>query len=117
MKAVGTGLNLDLRTLNFQLFEELDVSTIVSSTKLEINRESTSWKFEESVLDDEHVVSVAVHGDEDAAEGTQFTVLDIDKIFFLLTMDNSLKIESQLLRPVDDNDFIAFNNKDHPKPF
>ena len=117
VKAVGTGLNLDLRTLNFQLFEELEVSNVVSSTKLEINRDSTLWKFEESVLDDEHVVSVAVHGDEDAAEGTQFTVLDIDKIFSLLTMDNCLKLESQLLRPVDDNDFIAFNNKDHPKPF
>ena len=116
VKTVGTGLNIDLRTLNFSVEESLDCDRVITSTKLEVDKVKTSWIFEESFLDEEHVVSVAkdgisenmVHDDE-----IKFDVLTIHQIFGLMSV-NQAKAE---LRSVDPSDFSTFCSKDHPKPF
>ena len=116
VKTVGTGLNIDLRTLNFSVEEPLDCDRVITSTKLEVDKVKTSWIFEESFLDEEHVVSVAKDGlsenivDDDEIK---FDVLTIHQIFGLLSV-NQAKAE---LRSIDPSDFSTFCSKDHPKPF
>lgn len=117
VKTVGTGLNIDLRTLNFKVEEPLDYNRVISSTKLEVEEVTTSWQFEESFLDEEHVVSVAKDGITesklDHAE-SKFEVLTIDQIFELMAVNQA---EAELLRNMDPSDFVTFCSKDHPKPF
>ena len=116
VKTVGTGLNIDLRTLNFSIEEPLDCDRVITSTKLEVDKVKTSWIFEESFLDEEHVVSVAKDGlsenivDDDEIK---FDVLTIHQIFGLMSV-NQAKAE---LRSIDPSDFSTFCSKDHPKPF
>ena len=117
VKTVGTGLNIDLRTLNFKVEEPLDYNRVISSTKLEVEEVTTTWQFEESFLDEEHVVSVAKDGltesELDHAE-SKFEVLTINQIFELMAVNQA---EADLLRNVDPSDFVTFCSKDHPKPF
>ena len=116
VKTVGTGLNLDLRTLNFSVEEPLTCDRIITSTKLEVEKVKTSWIFEESYLDEEHVVSVAKDGLSENVEEdveTKFEVLTIQQIFGLMSVNQA---EGEL-RIVDPSDFSTFCSKDHPKPF
>ena len=116
VKTVGTGLNLDLRTLNFSVEEPLTCDRIITSTKLEVEKVKTSWIFEESYLDKEHVVSVAKDGFSENIEEdveTKFEVLTIQQIFGLISVNQA---EAEL-RIVDPSDFSTFCSKDHPKPF
>jgi len=116
VKTVGTGLNLDLRTLNFSVEEPLTCDRIITSTKLEVEKVKTSWIFEESYLDEEHVVSVAKDGLSENIEEddeTKFEVLTIQQIFGLMSVNQA---EGEL-RIVDPSDFSTFCSKDHPKPF
>ena len=117
VKTVGTGLNIDLRTLNFKVEEPLVNNRVISSTKLEVEDVKTSWQFEESILDEEHVVSVAKDGltenKIDEAE-LKFQVLNINQIFELMSNNQA---EAELLRNVDPSDYVTFCSKDHPKPF
>lgn len=138
VKAVGTGLNLDLRTLNFTLgSERLEGGHVETKTNLSIEgRNDDNWRFEESLLDAEHVVSVAVESDEsDVFYREGFKVLDIHDIFELfnngnatnnyMTMEDDVghhnivttDLACQLLRPVDPADYSLFCSKVHPKPF
>jgi len=138
VKAVGTGLNLDLRTLNFTLgSERLEGGHVETKTNLSIEgRNDDIWRFEESLLDAEHVVSVAVESDEsDIFNREGFKVLDIHDIFELfnngnatnnyMTMEDDVghhnivttDLACQLLRPVDPADYSLFCSKVHPKPF
>lgn len=120
VKAVGTGLNLDLRTLNFKLKHQINQQDIITSTMLEVNNQLTPWRFEESILDDEHVVSVAVHRDSNHQHGddiSQFEKLTILNIFTYLTNNGQEPVTSQLLRHVEPKDFQFYLAKDHPKPF
>ena len=118
VKAVGTGLNIDLRTLNFKLSEPSVECQVISSTKLEVDEEITSWLFEESILDKEHAVSVAVDGSSPVRiDAVKFEVLNIDQIFELMSLNQADNLDEQLLRPVDPCDFATFCSKDHPKPF
>lgn len=117
VKAVGTGLNLDLRTLNFKIDEDLNPNCVITSSTLQISGRLTPWKFEESVLDEEHVVSVALTDNDEIENIPKFSVLRIDQIFNLFSQHIEHNIEAELLRPVEVNDFTLFNSKDHPKPF
>ena len=116
VKTVGTGLNIDLRTLNFKIEEPLVVhNCVLTSTKLEVDQVPTFWLFEESFLDEEHVVSVAkdlLTENNSDCDGVKFEELTIDKIFGLISSN-----EAGLLRKVDPSDFATFSSKDHPKPF
>ena len=115
VKAIGTGLNIDLRTLNFRIIENLPPEGgVISSTKLESCGEISSWRFEESILAGDHVVCLA-HKCDVGERVRQFHEMDLTLIFALFTAD--CDIDAQLLRPVDTKDYQVFTSKDHPKPF
>ena len=119
VKAVGTGLNIDLRTLNFTLGGEVGKGGMESGTKLSVDGNDAQWRFEESLVDKEHVVSVAVETEDEAQDGEPFKVLDIHRTATNKTMTNNdlEKCSSPLLWPLDPADFVLFSSKDDPKPF
>ena len=129
VKAVGTGLNVDLRTLNFILGSgQLEKGKVETRTKLIVEGEEVQWRFEECLVD-EHVVSVAVEADDEIQEMETFKVLSIHDVFKLFNhrTDNTTTSENcntlasdracPLLRPLDQADFALFSTKAHPKPF
>jgi len=82
VKAVGTGLNINLRTLNFIIENEIETGKVECKTKLNIEeKKSTNWHFEESFLDEEHVVCVALKmATSDTDEPEFFQVLNISDV-------------------------------------
>ena len=115
VKAIGTGLNIDLRSLNFKIVENLTPSGgVITSTRLESGGEISLWRFEESILGGDHVVCLAHNCDTESSVG-EFQELDIDLVLGLFSQQSD--IEAQLLRPLRGGDFQVFSRKDHPKPF
>ena len=114
VKAIGTGLNIDLRRLNFRIVDNLTSGGVTSSTKLESGGEILPWRFEESILSEDHVVCLA-HNCDTGEAVPQFQELDLAMIMGLFT--THCDIETQLLRSVDSKDYQVFSSKDHPKPF
>lgn len=63
VKATGTGLNLDLQKINFQIkHKNLCPNEIIDNTILYVDGEKVDWEFHEMLLDDEHCVAVAIKG-------------------------------------------------------
>ena len=62
MKATGTGISVDLQTLCFNIKTcDLDVGAIVTNTTIEVQGQLLNgWRFEESRLDQQHWVAVAL---------------------------------------------------------
>ena len=60
VKALGTGLSMDLRKLNFGICSNLQQNKVILDTCLYINHQKQSWIFEESLLDEFHCVVVAL---------------------------------------------------------
>ena len=115
VKAIGTGLNIDLRSLNFRIVEDLTSSGgVITSTRLESDGEISPWRFEESILGGDHVVCLAHNCDTESSVG-EFQELDIDLVLGLFSQQSD--IEAQLLRPLTCEDFQVLSSKDHPKPF
>ena len=108
VKAVGTGLNLDLQTLDFKVETELMQGKVEDRTKLVRDGKETSWRFEESFLDSEHVVSVCT--EEEETIGQPFTVLTVPQL--LAMFDNA-----EEFRRKDPADFLLYNGKLKMKPF
>ena len=108
VKAVGTGLNLDLQTLDFKVEAELIQGQVEDGTKLVRDGKETSWRFEESFLDSEHVVSVCTEESETSRQ--PFTVLTVAQL--LAMFDNA-----EEFRPKDSADFLLYNGKLKMKPF
>ncbi|CAG8532335.1 18094_t:CDS:2 [Gigaspora margarita] len=90
VKAVGIGLALDLKTIEFHLPENDErmnisenVKTLKTKTKLYINNEfEYQWKFEELYLDNLHCVAISYStlGDVDTIEGGGFEKINIEEI-------------------------------------
>ena len=115
VKGIGTGLNVDLRSLNFIIVDNLPPSgASISTTKLVDSGELSSWRFQESILNGDHVVCFAHNCDTDI-DVPEFEELDVSRIFQLFT--TNCDIDSQLLRPTAVSDYQLFTSKDHPKPF
>lgn len=65
MKAVGTGIAHNLQTLSFSCKTSLIDGEIVNDTKLyKDDVYQKNWKFEESLLNDNHCTAVAVEINE-----------------------------------------------------
>ena len=107
VKAVGTGLNLDLQTLDFKVEAELTQGNVEDRTKLVRDGKETSWRFEESFLDSDHVVTVCT---EEETSGEPFTVLTVPQL--LAMFDNA-----EEFRRRDPADFLLYNGKLKMKPF
>jgi len=128
VKATGTGLNINLQSLEFRVKDNIDAGRVEIGSILKKDGDLVSWKFEESLLDSQHQVSVAL----DTPDGTQanlFKTLKIKDIFLLFNHssknvtigdinDESLLYNAEnLLRPINSEDYELFVKKEHPKPF
>ena len=113
VKAIGTGLNLDLKTLEFHLqSEELVEGKVEEGTGLWLDGKKTDlWKFYETKLDCEHFVSVAMEGIEEKPE--PFIILTVQQVFSMFDSQPNYG----LLRTLDPEDFSKFQRKTSIKPF
>lgn len=82
VKALGVGIVIDLSSIDFRTSTKLSQSRIVTDTILRIDEAPQNWLFEETLLDSEHCIAVALHKNGEASEssGKMFEVLDIDTI-------------------------------------
>lgn len=74
VKNVGVGITVDLRQIDFVISRPLDRdprNTVCLSTKVKLNGctdAEDDWHFEETLLDDEHCVAVAINGPPTVAD-------------------------------------------------
>ena len=95
------------QTLDFKFEAELIEGKVEDRTKLVRDGKETSWRFEESFLDSDHVVSVCT---EEETSGQPFTILTVPQL--LAMFDNA-----EEFRRRDPADFLLYNGKLKMKPF
>lgn len=86
VKTLGVGITVDLRQINFIVKSELSVTPneVTVSTGVALNGRTTAednWHFEETLLDEDHCVAVAIEGprgDEFKACSDGFRSIDIE---------------------------------------
>lgn len=66
-KATGTGITIDLKKICFKLNDfNLSESKIIDSTEVFVNGiKQNNWRFEESLINDSHIATVALNFNED----------------------------------------------------
>jgi len=107
VKAVGSGLGINLQTLEFQPIGTPCEGTVICDTTIKIDgARDDRWKFEETLLDDDHVVGVALS--DAKSESQPFCKLNIGDI---------LSEPNCQLRELDSEDWILFQNSEPIKPF
>ena len=113
VKAVGSGLNLDLRSLNFRVArDEVEEGEVETGTRLLLESRAADWRFEESRLDEEHAVCVC--SKEVEGGGRPFTELKVQQV---LALFDSAEEETAVFRPADPAHFSLFAGKLGVKPF
>jgi len=106
VKAVGTGLNLDLRTIQFNIQTDLTPHTSVNNTKVSLNGvDDPNWRFVESDLSN-HLVSVASNIDQ--LQGLEWTKMSIEDLLAVPQPDNNCDNEE---------DWRKFSSRSPTKPF
>lgn len=85
VKNIGVGLTVDLRSKSFSVRTPLlSTQSVVTDTSISIdNVPKDNWLFEESLLDDEHCVAVALHkegGWSVESTGTPFEVIGFEDL-------------------------------------
>lgn len=87
VKTLGVGITVDLRKINFKISTSLvdTPNSLISSTKVALNGQSEveqHWRFEETLLDYEHCVAVAVNQErpeeEEEVQGEGFRFIDFE---------------------------------------
>ncbi|XP_014221736.1 L-aminoadipate-semialdehyde dehydrogenase-phosphopantetheinyl transferase [Trichogramma pretiosum] len=105
-KALGMGLTIDLRKIDFKIKSSLEKNKIIQDTVVYVNDERQNFLFEESLVDNEHVVTVALENQSPYSESN----LDLMK-FKILTPADLLRDVSPLL-PEDINYCKNYFSKD-----
>jgi len=107
VKAEGTGLGIDLQTLEFDPKGIPTEGAVFCDTTIKIDgAKDDGWRFEEMLLDEEHVVSVALQDGKSGSEA--FVKLDISEI---------LSDPNSQLRKTEKEDWILFKKSEPIKPF
>jgi len=106
VKAVGTGLNIDLRTINFVTHSPTSAVHTVTDTEVWIEGVTKDWVFEESLLDD-HVISVA------SSPSCQHSSM----VWAEMKISDILPEEKDLLHEMSQQDWELFSKKTKLKPF
>ena len=117
VKAVGTGLNLDLQTLDFRVGSaEVAAGRVEEGTVLVREGAATAWRFQESRIDSEHLASVCLEeGEEKKEEGREverFTDLTVGEVLAMFPTS-----PSAVFRPPNPADFELYDRKLRTKPF
>lgn len=82
VKAIGVGITVDLAKISFKIKSELVGGRVVSDTELFIDEVKQDWLFEESLLDSEHCVAVALQDNNSApkSQSVGFEYISFDKL-------------------------------------
>ncbi|XP_035730894.1 L-aminoadipate-semialdehyde dehydrogenase-phosphopantetheinyl transferase-like [Vespa mandarinia] len=82
VKALGIGIVTDLRTIDFKTNSKLVPNKLVCDTVLYQKGNKQNWLFEESLLDSEHCVAVALqeNGIAPKSQNKMFELLDYNKL-------------------------------------
>ncbi|CAK9811655.1 L-aminoadipate-semialdehyde dehydrogenase-phosphopantetheinyl transferase [Anthophora plagiata] len=77
VKAIGIGITTDLGLLSFKTNSELMENSVTTDTVLYINGIEQKWLFEETLLDSQHCVAVALEkvGEASKSESNTFNIL------------------------------------------
>lgn len=92
VKAVGVGIVIDLRSIDFTTNSDISTRLVVDTTIKVDGKSSPEWKFEERFIDDVHIVTVArchsseVSGSELLASVPEYELVSLD--FLLEGMDS-----------------------------
>lgn len=112
VKAIGTGLTVDLKSIEFRLGKWPERGGApICDTKVKLNGvESRAWVFEESQLDNHHCVSVA-------RRCLDQTETSLPPAWDMKTVAELLPGPEDLLRPENLEDWHLFSAKTKVKPF
>ncbi|GFG37559.1 hypothetical protein Cfor_09600 [Coptotermes formosanus] len=82
VKATGTGIAVDLQKISFRVkTSELRIGAVVTDTELYVNgTRLEDWHFEESLLDENHCVAVALNGKGKDYDPVTFKFLDFSEL-------------------------------------
>ncbi|XP_023289265.1 L-aminoadipate-semialdehyde dehydrogenase-phosphopantetheinyl transferase [Orussus abietinus] len=82
VKALGTGITVDLKRIDFKTNSQLTQDRIVIDTELYLDGIKQNWLFEETLLDTEHCVSVALqeNGVAPPSSNRLFQKLDFNEL-------------------------------------
>ena len=82
VKAIGIGIVIDLKTLNFKTNSALSINEFVTDTTLYINGVKQNWLFEETLIDPEHYIAVALQENDRVPKSMnqKFKKLDFPKL-------------------------------------
>lgn len=82
VKGVGVGITINLGDLSFKTNSELSDSSVATDTALYINNEKQEWLFEETLLNSQHCVAVALqeNGKAPKSESITFETINSDKL-------------------------------------
>jgi len=83
VKALGVGITIDLKKMDFQTNSSLSEDCITTDTNLYIDAIRQDWLFEETLLDSRHCIAVAIsqkNGKPTLSHNAMFEILDYDKL-------------------------------------
>jgi len=80
VKALGMGIVVDLRSIDFRTNSDLSEDSIATDTVLYIDGIKQNWLFEETLLDSQHCVAVALHDNSLQLHNTMFEIINFDKL-------------------------------------
>ncbi|XP_046740379.1 L-aminoadipate-semialdehyde dehydrogenase-phosphopantetheinyl transferase [Diprion similis] len=91
VKAIGVGIAMDLSRISFKINSPLVAGPLVTDTELYLDGMKQNWLFEESLLDSDHCVSVALQENKSAPEslGLKFETMNFKNL-----MENSVSLHS-----------------------
>ncbi|XP_070152982.1 L-aminoadipate-semialdehyde dehydrogenase-phosphopantetheinyl transferase [Polyergus mexicanus] len=82
VKALGVGIVVDLRSIDFRTNSELSQDSITTDTVLYIDGIKQNWLFEETLLDSQHCVAVALQENDNSLRlhNTVFKIINFDEL-------------------------------------
>lgn len=81
VKALGVGIVIDLKSIDFRTNSELSENAVTTDTALYVDGIKQKWLFEESLLDSRHCVAVALQETENSFRNRNaFEIIDYAKL-------------------------------------
>lgn len=98
VKNIGVGITIDLQSINFRVnTDNLSMDKIIRNTEVTFESiEQSNWLFEESLLDDDHCVAVAVKN-----PSTEYIELSQNELLFEMIDFERLMRNAKPLLPID----------------
>lgn len=102
VKNIGVGITVDLQKISFHVGDALRIDKITTNTLLEVNGIlQRDWRFEETLLDKDHIVTVSISNPLDNIIDANYEVLcfkDLMKDYRLLHEPDETYVNSIILK-------------------